>query len=159
MTARVKGLTQLETGFKNIGRVIPGAPLAEALEDGASIIVLAAQDNVLANDLVQTLDLHDSIHVVKVNQSRVDIEVGVAYGATHEFGLEDQPITEKQRAFFWAKHAETGDPMWKALALSQTYTIPAQPYLRPAVDSEKLAAAQQAARALEATLQQILGGN
>lgn len=158
MTAKVKGLTQLETGFRNIGRAMPGAPLAEALEDGASIIVLAAQDNVLANDLVQTLELHDSIHVVKVNQSRVDIEVGAVHGAAHEFGLEDQPITDLQRAFFWAKFMETGDPMWKALALSQTYTIPAQPYLRPAVDSEKFAAAQQAARSIEATLKQILGG-
>ena len=64
----------------------------------------------------------------------IDVGTNIEYAAAQEFGLLNQPITDRQRRFFWAKHKETGEGMWKALGLSQTYTIPAQPYLHPAVD-------------------------
>jgi hypothetical protein len=102
--------------------------------------VWQAQQNVMKQGLYDTMELHDSIKPIKVNQFRVDVEVGAGHGAVHEFGLEKQVITPRQRRFFWAKFAETGDEMWKALALSETYTIPARPYLRPAADEQKHAA-------------------
>jgi len=79
--------------------------------------------------------LIDSIVPRRINQFRVDVEVGVPYGAAHEFGVT-VTITEKQRDFFWYTFSQTGDEMWKALALSTTYTIPARPYLRPAIDEK-----------------------
>lgn len=67
----------------------------------------------------------------------IDVGTNVVYAATQEFGLANQVITDKQRRFFWAKWAETGEPMWRALALSYDYTIPAHPYLRPALRASK----------------------
>lgn len=63
----------------------------------------------------------------------IDVGTNVEYAAVQEFGLLSQEITDRQRRFFWAKWSETSNPMWRALALSETYTIPMQPYLRPAM--------------------------
>lgn len=63
----------------------------------------------------------------------IDIGTNVIYAAAQEFGYSGH-VTEKQRRFFWAMWYTTNNPMWRALALSEKYTIPAQPYLRPALD-------------------------
>ena len=146
----VLGLKDLEKNLKAIAKVIGGAELADSLAKGAMEIVWEAQKNVMAQGLYDTMALWKSIHPKKVNQYRVDIEVDVVYGAVHEYGLSNQVITNKQRRFFWAKYAQTRDTMWKALALSTTYTIPARPYLRPAIDTQK--------RAALITIAQSLGG-
>ena len=135
----VLGLKDLTANLKRIAKVVGGAELADSLATGAQEIVWQAQQNVMAQGLYDTMALHDSIRVVKVNQYTVKVEVGVVHGAVHEYG-GTFTITERQRRFFWAKHAETGNDMWKALALSVTYTIPARPYLRPAIDEMKKAA-------------------
>lgn len=145
----VIGLKDLKANLKAIAAVVGGAELADSLATGAQEIVWEAQKNVMAQGLHESGDLYDSIRTKKVNQYRVDIEVGVVYGAVHEFG-HTGIITDKQRRFFWAKYSETKDDMWKALALSTTYTIPARPYLRPAIDTQK--------RAAVATVGQSLGG-
>lgn len=140
---QVVGLRDLNENLKRIAKVVSGVELADSLTKGAQEIVWQAQQNVMKQGLYDTMALHDSICTVKVNQYTVDVEAGskdVPYAAVHEYGLERQLITERQRRFFWAKFAETGDDMWRALALSTTYTIPARPYLRPAVDEMKKAA-------------------
>jgi phage gpG-like protein len=147
----VLGLKDLEKNLKAIAKIIGGNELADSLAKGAMEIVWEAQKNVMAQGLYDTMALWKSIHPKKVNQYRVDVEVGndkVVYGAVHEFGLPNQPITDKQRRFFWAMYAKTKDTMWKALALSTTYTIPARPYLRPAIDTQKRAALTTVAQSL-----------
>lgn len=146
----VIGLRDLDDNLKRIAKVVGGVELADSLAKGAQEIVWQAQQNVMKQGLYDTMELHDTIHSRKVNQYTVNIEVGAVHGATHEYGLERQVITERQRHFFWAKYAETGNEMWKALALSATYTIPARPYLRPAVDEKK--------KATVLTVAQSLGG-
>jgi len=123
-------------------KISPQSGISDILTGGAWIIALEARDNAIAQGLIRSGELVDSIKPVKINQFRVDIKVGVPYGAAHEFGVT-VTITERQRRFFWAKHIETGDPMWLALALSKTYTIPARPYLRPAIDESKASAVKQ----------------
>lgn len=61
---------------------------------------------------------------------------GFVYAAIHQFGGETHPrVTVKSRAFFWAKFFETGNVMWKAMALKykvgdrMEIRIPARPYL------------------------------
>lgn len=142
--------------MKRIAKLVPQGEVADSLQAGAWEIVDEARHNVWAQTLVETLELHDSILPKKINQFRVDIEVGAIHGAVHEFGLENQPITERQRRFFWAKWAQERDPMWKALALSATYTIPARPYLRPAVDTKKRAAARITASSLGGKIAQAV---
>jgi len=146
----VTGLKDLEKNLKAIAQVVGGAELADSLEKGAMEIVWEAQKNIMAQGLYDTMAMWKSVRPVKVNQYRVDVIVDVAHGAAHEFGLPNQVITDKQRRFFWAKYAQTRDTMWKALALSTTYTIPARPYLRPAIDTQK--------RAALITIAQSLGG-
>lgn len=145
---QVIGLRDLERNLKAIAAVVGGAELADSLAKGAMEIVWEAQKNVMAQGLHESGDLHDNIRTKKINQYRVDIVVEVPYGATHEYGLDRQVITDLQRRFFWAKYAETKDDMWKALALSTTYSIPARPYLRPAIDTSKKAAILTVAQSL-----------
>ncbi len=144
----VVGFKDLSDNLKRIAAIVGGAELADSLEKGAMEIVWQAKQNVMAQGLHDTGDLWKSIEPVKINQFTVAIRVSADHGAVHEFGLENQIITDKQRRFFWAKFSETDDDMWKALALSTTYTIPARPYLRPAVDEMKLQAVQTTAMSL-----------
>lgn len=132
------GFKDLEANLKAIARaVIPQSGLANALAVGANSILEKAQDNIIAHGLVDKGDLVNSPKVVKINQFRVDIVFDVVYAAAHEFGLPDQEITDKQRRFFVAMGIKTKDPMWWALSAKDTYTIPARPYLRPAIDEGK----------------------
>lgn len=129
----------MTTNLRRIERLVQGGQWAESLLAGANVLVEAIQDNI-RESLYDTGALHDSVRAEVVDLSRVDIGVYSVYAAVHEYGLRDQRITPRQRAFFWAKYSETGNGMWKALALSPSYTIPARPYVRPAIDTEALAA-------------------
>ena len=62
----------------------------------------------------------------------IDVGTNVEYAAAQEFG-HTQVITDKQRWFFRFKYKDTGDEMWRSLSYAYQYTIPMQPYLRPAL--------------------------
>lgn len=134
---RVTGVKELKGYFRGLAREAPGKMTAKAVRAGAEVILDAAKANVRANFENQTGALENSGKVVVVNQFSANVEFDIVYSAVHEYGLENQVITDRQRAFFWWKYSETGEGMWRALALSKTYTIPARPYLRPAIDSHK----------------------
>ncbi len=151
----VIGLRDLEQNLKRLAKLVPGGEIVDSLEDGAWVIALGARDNAVAQGLIESGALVDSIRPRKINQFRVDVEVGVVYGAAHEFGVT-VTITERQRRFFWAKFAETSDEKWRALALSVDYTIPMKPYLRPAVDTEKKAAVKRAGRSLAVKIDEAI---
>lgn len=151
----VVGVKDVNAAFGDILRAFRPPQTAALMLPGAEVIAEEARNNVLDNDLVQSGDLYEGIKAVKVNQYAAGVRVDVPYGAVHEFGLENQVITERQRAFFWAMHAETGEDMWKALALSYSYTIPARPYLRPAIDTTKRAAVEAIMREAGAMLTRI----
>jgi hypothetical protein len=130
---RVLGLKQLDAGIRTLAKFVPGGDVADALEEGAWEFVIKAVQNAHAQGLYKKGDLVKAIKPKKINQFVVDLIVDIVYGAVHEFGLEQQVITDRQRRFFWAMYADTGEDMWKALALSTTYTIPMRSYFRPAV--------------------------
>jgi len=145
---RVLGIKDLTGYFRALARDAPGKMTADMVRQGAEVILEEAKANVRANFENQTGALENSGKVVMVNQYAANIEFDIVYSAVHEYGLENQPITDRQRRFFWAMWYEDGNEMWKALALSQTYTIPARPYLRPAIDSHKDKAASVMGKAL-----------
>lgn len=152
-------MKELDRATKAMARQIsPQIGIADALEDGAWVIAMEARDNAARQGLIKSGELIDSIKPIKINQYRVDVIVGVAYGAAHEFGVT-VTITPKQRRFFWAMHMQTGADLWKALALSTTYTIPARPYLRPAIDTRKkvayVAIGRKVVENLKLTLQRV----
>ena len=151
LQTEVIGLKDLEANLKAIAAVVGGAELADSLAKGAQEIVWQAQQNMMAQGLYESGGLYDSGRTKKINQYRVDVVFGskeIPYAAVHEYGLDRQVITDLQRRFFWARYAETKDDMWKALALSKTYSIPARPYLRPAIDTAKKAAILTVAQSL-----------
>ena len=152
---QVIGLDDLERNLNKIAKMIGGEALTEALVAGAWDVAKQARKNAAAQGLRKTGDLIDSIRPIKMAQDRVDVQVGVIYGATHEFGYKGT-VTERQRRFFWAMYIKTKEDMWKALALSKTYTIPARPYLRPAIDSQKLQSLKLVARTLYHKMQQVV---
>ena len=153
---KVTGMGELDRATKALARTIsPQVGIADALEEGAWIIALEARDNAARQGLIKSGELMDSIKPKKINQYRVDVIVGVPYGAAHEFGVT-VTITPKQRRFFWAMRKLTGDDMWLALALSITYTIPARPYLRPAIDTRKRFAYNAIGRSVRRKIEQAL---
>lgn len=133
----VTGGAAIAKTLSKIARNFDGPASEEIAFAGADIIREKAQSNIVARGLVKEGDLFRSVETVIVNRVTAAVRVGAVYGAVHEFGLPNQPITDRQRRFFWAMWAATGEDMWKALALSATYTIPAKPYLRPAMDEGK----------------------
>lgn len=130
---RVHGIKEFNQALQDVARSMGPPYMAEGLRHAAEPILHKAQENLLEQELYLTGKLYDDIKIVVVNQWAVEVLVDSEYGAVHEFGYTGV-ITDRQRRFFWAKWYETQDTMWKALALSTTYTIPARPYLRPAAD-------------------------
>jgi len=153
---KAMGIGQFDKAVKAIVKTMSGDQVADALAEAAKLIMIQAIQNAHAKGLYKRGNLIKSIGVKKVNQFRVDIVVEVVYGAVHEYGLEKQRITPRQRRFFWAMYASTGDEMWKALALSATYTIPARPYVRPAIESKKEAAAERFADLISKSMQEAV---
>jgi phage gpG-like protein len=131
---KVVGLKQLEKDLQELVKAVSPPQSAEVMYLGAQVIQQAVRDRIEAQGLIDTRNLWQSVEAYKINQYAAGVRVPVVYAAVHEYGLYQQPITGRQRRFFWYKYLETGDDMWKALALSATYTIPARPYFRPGID-------------------------
>lgn len=139
MTAKiVVGVDELNRKLTRLASIFePGADLSGALLKGGDEMVFTIQENILAQDLIDEGNLYDNVRVERVNGRTVEVISDRPYSAAQEFGLQEQTITPRQRAFFWAMWTAEADEMWKALALSETYTIPAKPYFRPGVDQSK----------------------
>jgi len=153
LTAQATGFRDLDAATKKIARLVSPPNLANALAEGAEVIKLAAQDNIVAQGLVDSWDLHDSARVIKSNQYRVDVMFSMVYAAIHEYGGVVEPtVTDRARRYFWAMWYKTGNDMWRAMALTTkknfVVRIPARPYLRPAVDEYKFIAVEAVRRRL-----------
>jgi len=152
----VLGTDGLTKTLQAIAAQVSGMGLRGAVDASARVILEEAKANIRKNFEPGTGNLENSGRVELERKSRTrlvsNIIFDVVYAAVHEYGLERQPITDLQRGFFWWMHAETGDDMWKALALSRTYTIPARPYLRPAIDSKQREAIAQLALVIAAEI-------
>ena len=150
---KVVGLKDLNQNLAKIVRKVvdPQSGISDSLEKGLWRVVNEARSNVW-EAFNTSGDFPKRIRPQKINQYRVDVVVNAVYAAVHEYG-GTFTVTERQRGFFWAKWYQSGDPMWKALALSATYTIPPRPYLRPAIDSKQREAIEVAARDLFVKIQ------
>lgn len=150
----VKGLGELQAAINTQINKLESRK-STALRAGAEVIATQIKHNMYGLFEIQSGALYKSVHTTRVSKEEVEVREGpLAYVFAHEFGLPRQPITTRQRAFFWAKFYETLNGMWRALALSETYTIPARPHFRPGVDQSKGDAAQAIANVVES----IIGG-
>jgi hypothetical protein len=140
----VRGLKDLERNLAKItAKVVhPQSGIVAALDDGLrEAIIPEIKRLIYQNFEIVTGEFPAGVTTKKINQYRVDLLVERVYAAVQEYG-GTFVITPRQRAFFWAKWYETRDDMWKALALSATYTIPPRPYFRPAIDAKSDEAVQ-----------------
>lgn len=157
----VVGAKELDAQFGQILNAFTPPQVAKLMTVGAEVIAEEVKDHILQQGLVDSGDMYDKTKAVSVNQYSAGVKVDVPYAAVHEFGLQHQVATAKQIRFFWAKYRETGDGMWRALALKGWYTIPARPYFRPAIDQGKHAALEAIMREAASWLTRIarVGGH
>jgi len=158
VSVSVTGLDVLKKRLSRIASAMLGPTVQRVSLAGAQIQTNTVQKHIIQQKLVDTGNMLQNTQTIADGQFSAKTVVNVDYAAAHEFGLKNQRITARQRRFFWAKHAETGDDMWKALALSTTYTIPARPYFRPAISEAKKLVRQAMARESLTILREAIGG-
>lgn len=134
--ANVIGFKDLSQSLKDVLHTLSPPETAELMAIGGEVIAEGVRDNIRRQGLVESGHLLETVSVYKINQFASGVRVSAVYAAVHEFGYTGV-ITARQRAFFWAMWYETKEDMWKALALSRTYTIPQRSYFRPAVDEQR----------------------
>lgn len=137
VSMKVVNASEVERAFGKILKAFQPPQLARIMRVGADVLVEEVKDKILEQDLVESGDMYNSVQSFMINQYAAGVKVDVVYAAVHEYGLPNQVATPKQIRFFWAMYGNTGDAMWKALALKGSYTIPARPYFRPAIDEGK----------------------
>lgn len=123
MSSGVK-VIKLDDRFKDVIAAASGDNIIKALKAGGEVVRIHARLNIQAQELVDTSALLNSISVQKGSggKSNATVEIGVAnleYGAIHEFGGTIHQTNA------WGKGIE------------QYITIPARPYLRPALDENE----------------------
>jgi len=136
ISMRAIGVRELDYAFRSLANSVGKQGRQRMVEAGAEVILAQAKDNIRATFEIHSGHLLESGHV-ETSNAGAEVVFDAVYAAVHEYGLPNQPITDRQRRFFWAMWYEERDSMWKALALSETYTIPARPYLRPAFDTAR----------------------
>jgi len=133
---RIVGFAALAQGLRMAANVGGPPIISRALEKEAEEVKDKIQENIIRQGLVESGHLYDSVQII-AEPHLVGVIVMAEYGITHEFGASRE-ATGKQIKFFWAKYYETGDKMWKCMALSGHYTIPARPFVRPAADEHRV---------------------
>lgn len=157
MKQTVVGAAELEAKFGQLLKAFKPPQVASIMLRGAQAIAEVIKDHILSQDLVESGDMYNAVKAEKQNQFSAAVSVNVPYAAVHEYGLKNQVATARQIRFFWAMWRSTRDGMWKALALKGSYTIPARPYYRPAIDEGKDEALNAVMREAASVLTRIAG--
>lgn len=122
MSSGVK-VIKLDNRFKEVIAAASGENIMKALKAGGEVVRNHAKLNIQAQELVDTSNLLNSISVQEGSGGKSDatVEIGtnVEYAAIHEFGGTIHQTNA------WGKGIE------------QYITIPARPYLRPALDENE----------------------
>ena len=142
MSQIVSGTLELTQNLQKLVELVSGEELEHALMQGGFVVEAAAKQNVTEQDLIDTGNLRDGIKAEPVTHELVEIGPQAEYGAIHEFGGEVHPrVTNAMRRWAWAMYYETGEGLYKGIALTEkaqlNITIPARPYLRPALDENE----------------------
>ena len=130
-----------------------GHALGEAAIAGILLIRELVKDNIRYQGLVDTAALLNSWIYKLERASRTKAEAWTAtdrvYARIHEFGGVIRPKTANALRF------QTKDGNW---VITQSVTIPARPYVRPALDENKEAIASAIIHQLQANVDGALRG-
>jgi HK97 gp10 family phage protein len=140
----IDGLDEFTRDMRKMSAVARSATIMDALEAGASIIQAYAQDNA-RNKLNKhpTGNLTNSIGIKREGKYVLAGVFGVIYAKIHEFGGVIRPVKAKALKF-------QIDGKW---IVTKKVTMPARPYLRPAVDEHMEEIKQAVKDALRGLLQ------
>jgi len=119
----------------------------DALYDGGLVVEAAAKRNIKLRDLIDTGDLRSSMTTEK-NMSAGYVVVGTnkIYAAIHEFGGVIKPRTAKLLS--WVQNG--------VRIFATSVTIPARPYLRPAIDDNHREIVNAVKRAAETIIKRAV---
>lgn len=154
----VSGVVNLEKALGKLVKQVSGRQLVTALVKGGEVVEREAKLNVEEQELIDSGDLRADIQTKPVfAEEAVTVGTNKEYAAIHEFGGTVKPrVTPRMRSWAWAMYAETGEEVYKGIALTtKTHleiTIPARPYLRPAVDDHQDQIIQAVANAIKQML-------
>ena len=177
MNAKVIGTEELMVKFRVLNEAVQEENLSAATLAGGTVIVGATKENIAAQGLIRTRNLSRSIHeeVLERSSQRVVVGIGtnVDYGPIHEFGGVIQAKRSKYLAI--PVNGASGSPAKRSdlhvlktaggtlvlvdasgqiqYVLRSSVTIPAQPYLRPALDEHGDEAQEEIGRALAALIE------
>ena len=153
----VSGTVELTQNLQKLADLVSGVELEQALMQGGFVIEAAAKQNVEEQELIDTGNLRGGIQTVAVTHELVEVGPQAEYAAIHEFGGEVHPkVTDKMRGWAFAMFRETGKDIYLGIALTKKsnldITIPARPYMRPALDENEALVLQEIGRDLERSI-------
>jgi HK97 gp10 family phage protein len=129
-------VVNLDEFLEKMGKLKEGVSMenaARAVQAGAYIVEGYAKVNITDQELVDTGNLRSSIQTelgsVDGNGAEAFVGTGIVYAAIHEFGGIIHSTSGK------GLHFQAEDGQW---VNCMSVTIPARPYLRPAVDEHEL---------------------
>ena len=123
---RIEGMDKLRAKFEAMADAVKAETASNALEAGATVIQMYAQDNIRTKlNKHPTGFLANSVTVKKEGKGVTVGPRNVVYAAIHEFGGTIVPLNAKMLHFM----IDGKD------VFAHAVRIPARPYLRPAVDA------------------------
>ena len=145
VSIQIVNLDEFKGELSKLSEQVRGQNLVTALKAGALIVENAAKQKCPK----RTRTLSRSIHVETASSQgdKVEVDIGtdVVYAAIQEFGGVITP--KKAKMLHWTEGGQS--------IFAHKVTIPAHPYLRPAMDENKDAIQAE----ITATLKQLLGAS
>lgn len=148
-TFELKGVGRLEKIGKNAKKIesLIKKNLNKASSDFANKAIRSIKEDYLTGPRPSKLGvksdrLRSSIRFrIKDDDKFINISFGtdIIYAAIHEFGGVTHPeVTDKMRAWAWAKFFKTGNELFKGIALTKkdklTIKIKKRPFMQPGVE-------------------------
>jgi HK97 gp10 family phage protein len=174
--ATLEGLPELKKQLSKMSDAIAADALAKAATAGALPIQNSAKDKAPKKKRVLSRSIHTEVTESDRDHATVEIGTDVVYAAIQEFGgtitpkhaahlaipMTDRAASYPPRSFPGKLHVqgkcladEMGQPQY---ALATSVTLPAQPYLRPALDENKDRFSEDAGKALKQILASAVPG-
>lgn len=121
--AEVMGMAFIHSNFENQG-----------FTNSAFEAWKPRKQSISYNLLRVTNNLFNSINVAESTPERITFEADAPHAQIHnEGGVLNVPITERSRKYFWFMFMQTGNTMWRAMALTKktrlTIKMPKRQYM------------------------------
>ena len=143
ISLQIINLDEFKADLAKLSEAVRGQKLVTALKAGALIVENAAKQKCPKRTRTLSRSIHIETASTQGDKVEVDIGTDVVYAAIQEFGGVITP--KRARMLHWT---EGGLDIF-----AHKVTIPAHPYLRPAMDENKDAIQAE----ITATLKQLLG--